>query len=34
MFDVRKEHIALHITVFVQQHLHNNNSTHNTSYSW
>ena len=34
MFDVRKEHIALHITIFVQQYLHDNNCTHNTSYSW
>ena len=32
--DMRKENIALHITKFVQQNLHNNNCTHNTSYSW
>ena len=25
---MRKEHIALHITIFVQQNLYNNNCTH------
>ena len=34
LLDVRKEHIALHITIFVQQYLHDSNCTHNTSYSW
>ena len=34
MLYVRKEHITLHITIFVQQYLHDNNCTHNTSYSW
>ena len=31
---LRKEYIALHITIFVQQNLYNNNCTHNTSCSW
>ena len=34
MLSMRKEHIALHITISVQQYLHDNNYTHNTSYSW
>ena len=31
---MRKEHIALHITIFVQQNLYKNDCTYNTFYSW
>ena len=32
IFDVREKHIALHVTIFLQQNLYT--CTHNTSYSW
>ena len=34
IFDMKKEHAALHITIFVHQNLYNNNCKYNTSYSW
>ena len=34
IFDVREEHIVLHMTIFELQNLYNNNCTHNTSNSW